>query len=89
MYECFMLLMGLCSIGITNILTLAFPVAWQEHHLQRAISAQQVYGEKPEHMVIPVPETQSNVPYYDQLYAGEFKCPKSYIRIQRKVHLLG
>uniref|UniRef100_A0A8C4R9E0 Enhancer of polycomb homolog n=1 Tax=Eptatretus burgeri TaxID=7764 RepID=A0A8C4R9E0_EPTBU len=54
-----------------------------EHHLQRAISAQQVYGEKPEHMVIPVPETQSNVPYYDQLYAGEFKCPKSYIRIQR------
>uniref|UniRef100_UPI00358EEDAD enhancer of polycomb homolog 1-like isoform X1 n=2 Tax=Myxine glutinosa TaxID=7769 RepID=UPI00358EEDAD len=53
-----------------------------EHHLQRAISAQQVYGEKPEHMVIPVPETQSNVPYYDQVYTGDFKRPKSYIRIQ-------
>uniref|UniRef100_S4RJX3 Enhancer of polycomb homolog n=1 Tax=Petromyzon marinus TaxID=7757 RepID=S4RJX3_PETMA len=53
-----------------------------EHHLQRAISAQQVYGEKPEHMVIPVPEAQSNVAYYDGLYKGDFKRPKTFIHLQ-------
>ncbi|KAF2984063.1 hypothetical protein EK904_008103, partial [Melospiza melodia maxima] len=31
----------------------------QEHHLQRAISAQQVYGEKRDNMVIPVPEAET------------------------------
>lgn len=53
-----------------------------EHHLQRAISAQQVYGEKKDSMVIPVPEAESNIAYYDSLYPGEFKMPKQLIHIQ-------
>ncbi|XP_072613829.1 enhancer of polycomb homolog 2 isoform X6 [Vulpes vulpes] len=54
----------------------------QEHHLQRAISAQQVFREKKESMVIPVPEAESNVNYYNRLYKGEFKQPKQFIHIQ-------
>ncbi|KAJ7345771.1 hypothetical protein JRQ81_001721 [Phrynocephalus forsythii] len=53
-----------------------------EHHLQRAISAQQVFREKKENMVIPVPEAESNVNYYSRLYKGEFKQPKQFIHIQ-------
>ncbi|XP_029392003.1 enhancer of polycomb homolog 2 isoform X2 [Mus pahari] len=53
-----------------------------EHHLQRAISAQQVFREKKESMVIPVPEAESNVNYYSRLYKGEFKQPKQFIHIQ-------
>ncbi|XP_041922892.1 enhancer of polycomb homolog 1 isoform X1 [Alosa sapidissima] len=53
-----------------------------EHHLQRAISAQQVYGEKRDSMVIPVPEAESNIPYYESLYPGDFKMPKQLIHIQ-------
>ncbi|XP_028832876.1 enhancer of polycomb homolog 1b isoform X1 [Denticeps clupeoides] len=53
-----------------------------EHHLQRAISAQQVYGEKRDNMVIPVPEAESNIAYYETLYPGEFKMPKQLIHIQ-------
>ncbi|OWJ99987.1 EPC2 [Cervus elaphus hippelaphus] len=55
----------------------------KEHHLQRAISAQQVFREKKESMVIPVPEAESNVNYYNRLYKGEFKQPKQFIHIQR------
>ncbi|XP_036099328.1 enhancer of polycomb homolog 1 isoform X4 [Molossus molossus] len=54
----------------------------QEHHLQRAISAQQVYGEKRDNMVIPVPEAESNIAYYESIYPGEFKMPKQLIHIQ-------
>ncbi|NWI64527.1 EPC1 protein, partial [Todus mexicanus] len=54
-----------------------------EHHLQRAISAQQVYGEKRDNMVIPVPEAESNIAYYESIYPGEFKMPKQLIHIQR------
>ncbi|KAG1955258.1 enhancer of polycomb homolog 1 isoform X1 [Pimephales promelas] len=53
-----------------------------EHHLQRAISAQQVYGEKRDNMVIPVPEAESNIAYYDSLYPGDFKMPKQLIHLQ-------
>uniref|UniRef100_A0A673LCU9 Enhancer of polycomb homolog n=1 Tax=Sinocyclocheilus rhinocerous TaxID=307959 RepID=A0A673LCU9_9TELE len=53
-----------------------------EHHLQRAISAQQVFREKKESMVIPVPEAESNITYYDRLYKGEFHIPKQLIHIQ-------
>ena len=56
----------------------------QEHHLQRAISAQQVYGEKRDSMVIPVPEGQSDIGYYESLYPGDFKMPKQLIHIQRE-----
>ncbi|XP_030054978.1 enhancer of polycomb homolog 1 isoform X2 [Microcaecilia unicolor] len=56
--------------------------ALQEHHLQRAISAQQVYGEKRDNMVIPVPEAESNIAYYESIYPGEFKMPKQLIHIQ-------
>ncbi|KAJ4942767.1 hypothetical protein JOQ06_005281 [Pogonophryne albipinna] len=53
-----------------------------EHHLQRAISAQQVYGEKRDNMHIPVPEAESDITYYESLYPGEFKMPKQLIHIQ-------
>ncbi|XP_070830237.1 enhancer of polycomb homolog 1-like isoform X3 [Chaetodon trifascialis] len=53
-----------------------------EHHLQRAISAQQVYGEKRDNMVIPVPEAESNITYYESLYPGDYKMPKQLIHIQ-------
>uniref|UniRef100_A0A3B4AED7 Uncharacterized protein n=1 Tax=Periophthalmus magnuspinnatus TaxID=409849 RepID=A0A3B4AED7_9GOBI len=53
-----------------------------EHHLQRAISAQQVWGEKRDNMVIPVPEAECNIPHYESLYPGEFKMPKQLIHIQ-------
>ncbi|KAJ8247110.1 hypothetical protein GJAV_G00258860 [Gymnothorax javanicus] len=53
-----------------------------EHHLQRAISAQQVFREKKESMVIPVPEAESNITYYDRLYKGECLVPKQLIHIQ-------
>ncbi|XP_010791104.1 enhancer of polycomb homolog 1-like [Notothenia coriiceps] len=55
-----------------------------EHHLQRAISAQQVYGEKRDNMHIPVPEAESDITYYESLYPGEFKMPKQLIHIQRE-----
>ncbi|XP_010619616.1 enhancer of polycomb homolog 1 isoform X2 [Fukomys damarensis] len=62
---------------------LASPLpALMEHHLQRAISAQQVYGEKRDNMVIPVPEAESNIAYYESIYPGEFKMPKQLIHIQ-------
>ncbi|XP_061777514.1 enhancer of polycomb homolog 1-like isoform X2 [Nerophis ophidion] len=53
-----------------------------EHHLQRAISAQQVYGEKRDNMVIPVPEAECNITHYESLYPGDFKMPKQLIHIQ-------
>ncbi|KAK0144100.1 Enhancer of polycomb 1 [Merluccius polli] len=53
-----------------------------EHHLQRAISAQQVYGEKRDNMVIPVPEAESNIAYYESFYPGDFNMPKQLIHIQ-------
>uniref|UniRef100_A0A3Q1BL93 Enhancer of polycomb homolog n=1 Tax=Amphiprion ocellaris TaxID=80972 RepID=A0A3Q1BL93_AMPOC len=58
------------------------PLSLQEHHLQRAISAQQVYGEKRDNMVIPVPEAECNITHYESLYPGEFKMPKQLIHIQ-------
>ncbi|XP_034744594.1 enhancer of polycomb homolog 1-like isoform X3 [Etheostoma cragini] len=33
-------------------------------------------------MVIPVPEAESNITYYESLYPGEFKMPKQLIHIQ-------
>ncbi|XP_065148600.2 enhancer of polycomb homolog 2 isoform X2 [Paramisgurnus dabryanus] len=53
-----------------------------EHHLQRAISAQQVFRDKKESLFIPVPEAESNITYYDRLYKGDFRIPKQLIHIQ-------
>lgn len=47
------------------------------------MSAQSVYGEK-HNMVIPVPEADGNIAYYESLYPGDFKMPKQLIHIQRK-----
>ncbi|XP_044149067.1 enhancer of polycomb homolog 1 isoform X2 [Bufo gargarizans] len=58
------------------------PPGKEEHHLQRAISALQVYGEKRDNMVIPVPEAESNIAYYESVYPGEFKMPKQLIHLQ-------
>lgn len=52
-----------------------------EHHLQRAISAQQVYGDK-KVMVIPVPEAEVGVEYYNNVYKKSFRLPKQYIHNQ-------
>ncbi|XP_070694726.1 enhancer of polycomb homolog 2 isoform X2 [Pempheris klunzingeri] len=53
-----------------------------EHHLQRVMSAQQVFRERKENMVIPVPEAQTNTTYHDRLYRGEVRVPKQLIHIQ-------
>uniref|UniRef100_A0A4W5QGE7 Enhancer of polycomb homolog n=1 Tax=Hucho hucho TaxID=62062 RepID=A0A4W5QGE7_9TELE len=71
-----------CSAQGCWWLLLARPDKSEEHHLQRAISAQQVYGEKRDNMVIPVPEAGSNIAYYESLYPGDFKMPKQLIHIQ-------
>ena len=56
----------------------------QEHHLQRALSAQQVYGTA-EALVIPVPDI-GNIgdDRYGKLYRPplEFKPPKQYVHVQ-------
>ncbi|XP_005111082.2 enhancer of polycomb homolog 1 [Aplysia californica] len=52
-----------------------------EHHLQRALSAQQVYGSS-EALVIPIPEVQDISDRYDCLYPETFKPTKQYIHIQ-------
>ncbi|XP_076854427.1 enhancer of polycomb homolog 2 isoform X2 [Brachyhypopomus gauderio] len=53
-----------------------------EHHLQRAICAQQVFREKRDCMVIPVPEVEGSINYYDRLYKGDFRQTKQLIHIQ-------
>ncbi|XP_046357654.1 enhancer of polycomb homolog 1-like isoform X1 [Haliotis rufescens] len=52
-----------------------------EHHLQRALSAQQVYGTS-EALVIPIPEVEDIAEKYDQYYKQDFKLGKQYIHIQ-------
>ncbi|ESO87683.1 hypothetical protein LOTGIDRAFT_127385 [Lottia gigantea] len=52
-----------------------------EHHLQRALSAQQVYGSS-EKLVIPIPEIQDIGERYGILYKDDFKLSKQYIHIQ-------
>lgn len=52
-----------------------------EHHLQRALSAQQVYGTS-EALVIPIPESDDIADRYGKLYSDEFKQTKQFIHIQ-------
>ncbi|XP_060068094.1 enhancer of polycomb homolog 1-like [Ylistrum balloti] len=52
-----------------------------EHHLQRALSAQQVYGTS-EALVIPIPESDDIADRYGNLYRDEFKQTKQFIHIQ-------
>ncbi|CAG0889010.1 unnamed protein product [Darwinula stevensoni] len=52
-----------------------------EHHLQRAISARQKYGETPE-AVIPVPEVQECTETYYWLYSDNYRMPRSLIHVQ-------
>ena len=60
----------------------------QEHHLQRALSAQQVYGTA-ERLVIPIPEVEQITTHYNQLYkiTPEYKPPKQFIHVQRMYNL--
>jgi len=51
-----------------------------EHHLQRALSAQQVYGSS-EALVIPIPEVSDVNDRYDALYPDTYKPSKQYIHI--------
>jgi len=57
----------------------------QEHHLQRALSAQQVYGTA-EALVIPIPDMDIVGERYHKLYGSkpDFRAPKQYIHVQRK-----
>ncbi|KAH9526443.1 Glycosyltransferase 64 protein C4 [Dermatophagoides farinae] len=53
-----------------------------EHHLQRAISAQQAYGRAVDH-VIPTPEVfPVNEKAYDDLYPPTYKIPRQLIHVQ-------
>nr|XP_058964958.1 enhancer of polycomb homolog 1-like isoform X1 [Pocillopora verrucosa] len=53
-----------------------------EHHLQRAISAQQVYGDT-QQLVIPTPDTEEiKDKVVEFLYHDPFKQPKQYIHVQ-------
>ncbi|KAJ8307466.1 hypothetical protein KUTeg_015550 [Tegillarca granosa] len=52
-----------------------------EHHLQRALSAQQVYGTS-ERLEIPIPEVDEICDRYDILYNSDFKQTKQFIHIQ-------
>ncbi|XP_038045377.1 enhancer of polycomb homolog 1-like [Patiria miniata] len=52
-----------------------------EHHLQRAISAQQVYGSANQ-LVIPTPDFETSVNYYEDLYDASYKQPKQYVHVQ-------
>lgn len=55
---------------------------FQEHHLQRAISAQQAYGHTGE-LVIPTPECVSTPEsYYNDLYPANYKNPRQLIHVQ-------
>ncbi|XP_048728028.2 enhancer of polycomb homolog 1-like isoform X2 [Ostrea edulis] len=52
-----------------------------EHHLQRALSAQQVYGTS-EALVIPIPEVDDIAEKYGETYKNDFKPSKQFIHIQ-------
>ncbi|KAL3836282.1 hypothetical protein ACJMK2_021719 [Sinanodonta woodiana] len=52
-----------------------------EHHLQRALSAQQVYGSA-EALTIPIPEIEELEDRYGCLYRADYKTTKQYIHIQ-------
>jgi len=53
-----------------------------EHHLQRAISAQQAYGHTGE-LVIPTPECLPTPnDYYNDLYPENYKTPRQLIHVQ-------
>jgi hypothetical protein len=56
----------------------------QEHHLQRALSAQQVYGTS-EALVIPIPEIDDIAEKYDEMYKNDFKPSKQFIHIQGNI----
>lgn len=56
----------------------------QEHHLQRALSAQQVYGTS-EALVIPIPEVDDISQHYNEMYKSDYKTTKQYIHIQGKL----
>ena len=55
----------------------------KEHHLQRALSAQQVYGTA-ESLVIPIPDVEDTAERYEVFYKDDFKQPKQYIHLQGK-----
>lgn len=56
-------------------------VCLQEHHLQRAMSAQQAFGRSVDH-VIPTPEVfPVNDKEYDKIYPPTFKFSRQYIHL--------
>ena len=59
----------------------------QEHHLQRAISAQQVYGDK-HAMVIPVPEAVISKEAYNNIYKENHRMPNKYVTNNGKFALI-
>lgn len=54
-----------------------------EHHLQRALSAQQVFGISSTDYAIPTPKVEIDNKKYDRIYNVECPIYKTYIRIQR------
>lgn len=52
-----------------------------EHHLQRAMSARQTYGESTE-LVIPTPDFYEVLTSYEHLYPADFKTSRQLIHVQ-------
>jgi len=52
-----------------------------EHHLQRAISAQQAYGQTGD-LVIPTPEVFDCRVHYEKIYTTDYKPPRQLIHMQ-------
>lgn len=58
--------------------------------MQRALSAQQVYGTA-EALVIPIPDMDVVGERYNKLYGSkpDFRAPKQYIHVQREYNIGG
>ncbi len=55
-----------------------------EHHLQRALSAQQAFGtSSTAEYAIPTPKVEIDIKKYEKIYNIECPKHKTYIRIQR------
>ncbi|XP_014666102.1 PREDICTED: enhancer of polycomb homolog 1-like [Priapulus caudatus] len=58
-----------------------------EHHLQRAMSAQQVYGETGR-LIIPTPDVYEDIACYECLYESNYKPAKQLIHIQGSLNMM-
>ena len=65
------------------MLQLPFTFNWwlvfnQEKHLQQAIAVDALQKDKP---IIPTPDSQADIPYYDSIYPSTVKLPRNLIKL--------